>query len=585
VTTTVGRARRRRPRRRAGPLLGCALGLWLASSAAAQDDDLGSQPLKTPSAADLGVADPAVEAPPAPVRSRSSPSSTAPSPSSPPAARPSPLPAGVSVSAALTAALHDLDDADPKALERRLEAALALPGDASSPSVRPLQRLVRARLAILQGRFDDAELQLREAGAALDAAALEGQEARRLREAGRFLRAHIAEGRARPVLFGAGCGRALGIRRLARDEAADREAAVADVTARYRAVVEGRDRFWSRRAAFAAARLSEAMARRALGDDGAPSFRTVILPPPYSIDAIDPRALVEPTLGAWLASLRRTYAEILASVDARDPDDALVERVRQQAAALALLEVQGVGEAVKNPWRREFHPGLVRVARRAERIDATGRFAPVENAVAIEQMGAALAQQGITTVDGAFALAGLALVQPDTVPLEPILAALSSSEPRVVVAGMVAAERAVKGKKGAERAQALREPLLVATGKALDARPRERVPFGTLQDSLYEPVERGLLALLSLARADRSALDVIVVDDRLPVLERAWLAAEVADARLAQRYDAWGWDKDERVAALAVWGSVSSRGRRYAGYLLRPGDTGLVGCVSRALSN
>jgi hypothetical protein len=495
------------------------------------------------------------------------------------------LPSGVSATELLTAALHDLDDADPKALEKRVESAASLWASDQAPVVRPLQRLVRARLAILQGRHDDAEAHLRDAGAALDAVALDGREARRLREAARFLRAQVAEGRAREALFSPGCGRKLGIRRLARDEAARREAALADVIARYRAVVESRDRFWSRRAAFAAARLSEAMARRALGEEGTPNFRSVILPPPYSIDAIDPRALVEPTLGAWLASLRRTYAEILANVDARDPDPALEERVRQQAAALAHLDIEGLGETVKNPWRRSFHPGLVRVARRAERVDATGRFAPIDNALAIELMEAALRQQGITTVDGAFALAGLALVQPDTVALEPIVAALMSSEPRVVVAGMVAAERVVKGKKGAERARTLREPLLSATGQAVAARTAERALFGSLQDSLYEPAERGLLALLSLARADRSALDVIVVDDRLPMVERAWLAAEVADARLAQRYDAWGWDKDERVAALAIWGSVTSRGRKHAGYLLRPGDTGLVGCVSRALSD
>jgi hypothetical protein len=570
-----------------------ALSAALASStvslpAVAQDDDLGSQPLGNPSAADLGVAtDEPVDVAPPPRPSSSSPPSS-PSPSSSPSSS-TRLPAGAAPVDVLLAALHDLDDADVRGLEKRVEAAASLwvPDSAAAPIVRPLQRLVKARLAVLQQRFDEAEALLRDAATALDAAPLEGREARRLREAGRFLRAQVAEGRARAVLFGAGCGRTLGIRRLARDEGAARDALLADVTERYRAVVAGRDRFWSRRAAFAAARLSEAVARRALGDGGAaaPSFRTVILPPPYSVDLVDPQSLIEPTFGAWLAGLRRAYGEILADVDARDPDDALVARVREQAAALARLELQGVGEPVKNPWRKEFHPGLVRVARRAERIDATGRFVPVENAVALEKMGEALAQQGPSTVDGAFALAGLALVQPDTVPLAPILAALSSSEARVVVAGMVAAERAVKGKKGAERAAELREPLLAATGRAIAARPADRVPFSTLQDSLYEPVERGLLALLSLARADRSALDVIVVDERLPVIERAWLAAEVADARLAQRYDAWGWDKDERVAALAIWGAVTSRGRKFAGYLLRPGDPGLIGCVSRALAD
>jgi len=572
VTTTLGRLR---------PALALACVAGLSGGAGAQDDDLGSQPIGIPSAADLGAAvDEPVEDAPARPSGQAASSSSAPS---------RPVPPGVSPVEALQAALLDLDDADAKALEKRVEAAASLwvPDTAGAPVVRPLQRLVKARLAILQERFDDAEALLRDASTALDAVPLEGRDARRLREAGRFLRAQVAEGRARPLLFGTGCGRTLGIRRLARDEGEAREAVLADVTERYRAVVAGRDRFWSRRAAFAAARLSEAVARRALGEadrEVTPSFRTVILPPPFSIDVVDPQSLIEPTFGAWLASLRRAYGEILADIDARDPDVGLEARVREQAAALARLELVGVGESVKNPWRKEFHPGLVRVARRAERGDATGRFVPVENAVAIEKMTEALAQQGPSTVDGAFALAGLALVQPDTVPLAPILTALSSSEPRVVVAGMLAAERAVKGRQGAERATALREPLLVATGKAFAARPADRPPFGSLQDSLFEPVERGLLALLSLARADRSLLDTLVVDERLPLLERAWLAAEVADGRLAQRYDAWGWDKDERVAALAIWGGVTSRGRKFAGYLLRPGEGGVVGCVSRALA-
>lgn len=563
--------------RAAGGLALCLA--WTAPMAHAQDDDLGSQPLQTPSSADLGVADEA---------GADLGATKLPPESSPPRViRASPLPPGVTVTSALTAALYDLNDVDPKALQRRLEEAAALWEPTPTPSSRPLQRLIKARVALLQGHFDEAEAQLRDADAALDAAALEGRDARRLREAGRFFRAQIAEGRARDALLEAGCGTRLGIRRLARDESERREALLAEITGKYRAVVEGRDRIWSRRAAFAAALLSEAMARRALGegDAGPPSFRAVVLPTPYAVDDVNAQSLVEPTVGAWVSSLRRTYGEILADVDAIDPDPALVERVRRQAAALANVDVASVGESVTNPWQRDVHPGLVRVGRRAERADASGRFMPIESAGAIEAMTTALTQQGVTTVDGALALVGLALLQPDSLAPEPIVAALSSTTPRVLAAGLIAADRSVKGKHGAARAATLLEPVIAATTRALAARASTRPLFSTLNDSLYEPVERGLLALLSLARADRTLLDVIAVDARLSLVERAWLAAEVADARLAERYDAWGWDKDERVAALAVWGSVTSRGRRFAGYLLRPGDPGLVGCVSRALAH
>jgi hypothetical protein len=564
-------------------LVACVL--MTATAGRAQDDDLGSQPLEVPSSADLGggvVADEGEVG--GSVPSVGAPGTEAPATR---VTRSLPLPPGVTVTSALTAALHDLDDTNPKALLKRLEDAAALWESTPSPSWRPLQRLAKARIALWHDHFDEADAHLRDADAALDVAALEGRDARRLREAVRFFRAQLAEGRARGVLLKSGCGPRLGLRRLARDEAEEREAIVTELTSKYRAVVEGRDRFWSRRAAFAAALLSEALARRALGEDDAepPSFRAVALPPPYALDAVEARSLVEPTLGAWLGSLRRTYGEIIADINAIDPDPALVERVRRQAAALANVEIGAVAEAIKNPWHDDVHPGLVRVARRAESADASGRFAPIESAVAIDHMTTVLAQQGVVTVDGALALTGLSLLQPDSVPTTSVVAALSSSDTRVVVAGLIAAERTVKGKRGVERAKALLEPVVVATARALGARAKTRPPFSNVRDSLYEPVERGLLALLSIARADRTLLDVIAVDARLPLVERAWLAAEVADARLAERYDAWGWDKDERVAALAVWGSVTSRGRRFAGYLLRPGEPGLVGCVSRALAH
>ena len=558
------------------------MGAAVTNAQDAQDDDLGSQPLTPPSGADLGNAEAEAESESgaegnaAPVDGpRSTPSSL----SSSQPARHAGEKAGA-LMAALTAALHDLDDADGKALLGRLEAAanLWIPDGAvnSEPALKPLLRLVRGRVALAQGRFDDAEAQLREASAALDTTSIDVKDARRLREAIRFFRASVAEARARPTLFGHGCGRPLGIRRLARDEDAVRQARLEEVGSRFADVARGPDRFWARRAAFASARLSEDIARLAMG---APNYRTVSMPPPFSIEHVDGAGLVEPTLGAWLSGLRRAYSEILAAIDIRDADDALTDRVRAQAAGLGKLEFTAT-ETVSNPWRKDFHPGLVRMARRAERADASGRFVPIETAVAITAMNEALAK-GIDTVDGAYALAGLSTASPDQLSVEPVIMALSSSTERVVVAGMIAAERVVKGKNGADKAASLRGPLLAATASALRAMPGETRPFETLQASLYGPAERGLVALLSVGRADRAAIEVIVGAADLPVVERAWLAAEFADSRLAPQYDDWGHDRDERVAAMAVWGGVTARGRKFAGYLLRPGDPGLVGCVSR----
>jgi len=574
-----------------------ALGVVVAMLAAGfarsvpQDDDLGSQPLTEPTPADLGVepepkADDDVPAETPTRRRRSVESQPVVQPSSStPAVK---TDKSIALSEQLLVALQDIDDADLKALIARVDAAAAIRIDDSAavadPSLRLLSRLLKAKSALLSSRFDEADVALKDVSYGLDnVVALDARQVRSLREAVRYHRAALGEARVRARLFGDGCGRALGIKRIARDEAAERQQLLETVSARYAEAARGPDRFWARRAAFAAARLYEEVARRALAE---PDYRAVSLPAPYAVDAVDTVALLEPVLVGWFGEIRRVYGEILAAIDARDPDPALAERVRARAAELARLELKPGPETVENPWRAELHPGLVRVGNRAERRDQTGHFVPVETRVAVETMNAAIAGTG---VDAAYALAGLANLVPEMVPAQPILAALSSTDERLVVAGLIAAERVVRGKGGAEKAVALREAVTaayaagVAAQKASSSSSSSKA-FSTVKGSLYGRVERGLLALLAIARVDRTAAELIVADARLPTIEQAWIAADITDARFAARYDTWAWDKDERLAALAVWGSVSGRGRRDAGYLLRPNDTGLVGCVSRHLT-
>lgn len=561
------------------------------------DDDLGSQPIIEPTPADLGIVrdvparkddeEPAETSTPR-RHSRASEPSVQPQSSAATAVK---LDKSLTLSKQLLLALHDLDDSDPKALLARVDAAARIwvqdTVAAGDPSLRPVSRLLKAKAAILSGRFDEADGALKDVANALDnVSALDARQIRSLREAVRYHRAVLGEAKARPVLFGEGCGRALGIRRLARDEAADRQQLFESVSARYAEAARGADRFWARRAAFAAAQLYEAVARRALAE---PDFRTVSLPGPYAVDSVDTVALLEPIFVGWFGEIRRVYGEILAAIDARDPDADLAQRVRARAAELARLDFETAPEVLENPWRADLHVGLVRVANRAERRDQTGHFVPVESRVALETMNAAVAGSG---VDAAYALAGLASLSPEMLPAAPILTALSSSEERFVVAGLIAAERVVRGKGGAAKAVALREAVTAAYAAGLAAQ-RSTTPtttattkaFSTLKGSLYGRVERGLLALLAIARVDRSAAEIIVADARVPTIEQAWIAADLTDARFATRYDTWAWDKDERLAGLAVWGSVTGRGRRDAGYLLRPNDTGLVGCVSRHLTD
>jgi len=204
---------------------------------------------------------------------------------------------------------------------------------------------------------------------------------------------------------------------------------------------------------------------------------------------------------------------------------------------------------------------------------------PAAPRAAVATMSDALSSPG--SVDNAYALTGLARLAPTKLSADAVLAALDHVDERVVVAGLIAAADVVThdAVDGARKAAVLREAVVAAYAAATD--DDKRAPFATAQRALYGRVERALLALQAIARVDRDGAELLVRDERLPVVERAWLAADLADARFAGAFDQWAWDKDERVAALATWGGHFAR-RQHTGYLLRPQAEGLVGCVSRA---
>jgi hypothetical protein len=549
--------------------------------AAQSPEDLGvGAPLSGPSAADLGVdtsasstalstggeADVAVE----PARGRS-------------LGGGDPVERAVRFRVEVDAVLADLNP-DTHALLQRLDGVVGtwVPDNvyAVDVALRPLHRLVKVRALALAGRVDDADAALRDATRAADPAvrALEPAAARRLQAAVRFGAALVVEARARAELTRPACGPALGLRRLAQDEARARRRLLDDVAAAYLPVARGADRFWARRAAFQVARLYEDVARRT---DLPGSLRTATLPSPYAIDVIDTGALLQPVLDGWFGEIRRSYAEVAAAVDAREPDAELALRARERADALARYTPDDTpalhGERVENPWLAALHEGLVRVSGRPERRNAQGRFVPVETRAAVAAMTNALDNPG--DVDNAFALVGLARLSPSKVPVEALLAALGHADERVVVAALTAVVDVVVAEGGAARATALREAVVAAwAGGSDDAK---HALFSTAQRALYGRGERSLLALQAIARVDRESADLLAADERLPAVERAWIVAELADARFAGHFDEWAWDKDERTAALATWGGYVAR-RQYAGYLLRPQAEGLVGCASRA---
>jgi hypothetical protein len=572
----------------------------------AQDDLGGGAPLAGPSAADLGdtkAPTAPTEAPPAdaaPPRKKKKSTSTTTPPTTPTKPTTTTTPTTTTASSEKPAAGADLERAAK--LRADIDAALlALPADdkatralrqqldalnnvvvsdavyAADPALKALHRLVRVRLTVVDDRLDDADTALKDARAAADAvsAKLDGAPGARLQAAVRFAAAFVAEQRARKALFADECGSALGLATLAANEARQKKKILDDVTARYRPLATGPDKLWGRRAAYQTTALFDDVARLSLRPA---NYRGVALPAPLAVDAVDGGALLTPFLTGWFAELRRSFAQLSSSIDARSPDAALAEALRVRTAELAALTLPAA-EAITPLWRSELREGVVRLATRAERMNAAGRFVPVDARSTVAALQKNL-ERPLGSVEHAYAMVGLARAAPDKVDTAVLLAALGHSDARVVVSGLLAVEAAVAASKGGgERAVAVKEAV-VAAYAAADKGARA-APFSTLQGALFGRAERALLALRAIARADRATADALVGDDRLPALERAWFIAELADQRFAQRFDNWGWDKDDRVAALAIYGGVTARGN-FAGYLRRPTAPGLVGCVSRA---
>ena len=548
--------------------------LVLAVAVASQTgDDLGSVPLQPPTPADLGVDNatptptPSTPTPSTPKRPRPAPAVPLPTPASLEEAKAQALQLRAEMEQALQA-----EPADKKTIDSLAGAALPEALRAAEPAVKSLQKLVKARGLLLDKRLDEVAAALREARAAADA--LEGVQQRRLIAAARYLEVEVEETRVRPTILAEGCAGSLGLRRLASDEGQRRRKALESLSARWRAVATGRDRFWGRRAAFRVTAIYEDFFRSATKER---FYRASPLLPPLSVDVAS-AALAQPTLDGWAAELKRTYHGIIGAIDARDPDAILADLARARASQLNDVP-KLPDEPVENPWLKDLHDGVVRYARgRAERRNG-GRWAPMEARLGVAAMEAAV-KTPVGSVDHAYSLVGLAEAQPEKVSTEMVQAALLHSDARVRVAGLLAVEKVVVGKAGAEKAATLREPVILAL---LAVPPAEQSKaFTTLQGSLFGVFERGLLALRAVIAADRAAAAPLLDDARLAMAERAWLVAELADASVGPKLQQWANDRDPRVAALAIWGAWLAQGSKVQ-HLARASADGVVGCVSRAI--
>ncbi len=428
------------------------------------------------------------------------------------------------------------------------------------PDLRALLKLARARALTIQGRFDEAASALSDAKSLADGAPRRAQ--RRLTAQVRYRVAQLEEVRTPPA---AACG-ALGLSRVATYEGREARDRLQRLAARYKAAVQTGDKFWGRRAAFKTAALYDDLYRAAVAP-AQKNLRGVSLPRPFAVGSVDSRAVVSAVLGgAWPAEISRLYSEIIGSIDARAPDDILLAQVKKRSAAFARLKLPD-GEKAENPWFKDETPGLVRFNGRFEKKNPDGSWSQLAPADAKEALKANL-EKPLGTVDNAYALAALAETGPAPAP-DKILAALAHKDDRVVLAGLLAAERAPT--------PALLEPLI-----AVATRPQKGEAFATLQASLFGLRERSLLALRALASKDRDVAAKILDDARLPARERAWIVAEVGDSRLERTLQGLASDRDPVVAATALYALTLADGRNF-GYL-RQSDNGVVGCVSRAIA-
>jgi hypothetical protein len=557
-------------------------------------EELGDTAAPPPSSEDLGAVKPEEPAPPPPPKKKKPAPAAAsdagpapdakpepkPAPAPKPSAKPAPAPPAPPPAAEAPSVAPDVATKAQKLKDEGNALLAAVPGDAraldafaaqtlpdgvagAEPALKPMMKLARARALMLQSRFDEAVTALTEVRGALDP--LPTREQRRMTAEIRYHLAEIEEAKSKPP---ASCG-PVGLVRVAALEGRVARARMETLDSKYRTAVKAGDRFWSRRAAFRTAALSEDFYRAAVA---APEgFRGAALPSPFAVDGADVKNLVGDVLGgAWPAEISRLYSELIASIDVREPDPVLLELVRSRAAAFARIDIPA-GERAQNPWRDEEKPGLVRFNKRFEKREVQGWVA-VDPAQAKAKMAEALAK-GPGSVEHAFALAGLAEAGPAP-STDQILAALHHASERVQLAGLVAAEKAPS--------PALVDALVEIAARA-PKDPKEQ-PFATLQGALYGTRERALLALRALANKDRDVAEKLLQDQRLPARERTWIIAELAEGRLQYTLQTLAHDRDPIVAATAIYALALATGKNASGWL-RPNEAGVVGCVSRAIAS
>jgi hypothetical protein len=546
-------------------IFGAPAWVFAALVAVVQDDDLGSQPAATPSAADLGAEDVSERAAAAPLVRR--------------------VPSidvhgAAGHLTALQTALLGVWPADQDALDGLLAHPISDAAFNAAPPLRSWSKLAKGWYSLGRGRRDEAKSAIADGFRALSS--LPPSERGRVRGGLQLLAVELALPD-EASLFSNGACADLGLPSLRKEQARLKTARWAKVKAAF----EGAritDRFWHRRLAH---RWLGLLGKLIAEGSQAGDLRGVPLP---TVFAISTRGDVDPSAELH-ARWRDSRDSLTRSIEPNTADEALHALLQQGAVGPPSLTIaDAVVAPAKGTWRAMLSRGPGSPDR-LERFDGTGfvlvreRLSAGTTSVADDPMLWRDVNTGSGDL-GRSALMAAAAWAPNNLAKTEVLTTKLSGTP----ADQTTAARAVAAMLHDPTATAVVEgmpvvdrwlDLLVTRFQALPDSD-QATPFA----DPYGAPAAILDALAALVRADRRLVPRLLRDERLPLAERVWLIADVADGGVQPRLQELAWDRDDKVAALAVWSLYRLVGHKVTGYgFVRIQAPGRVGCVSRTIES
>jgi hypothetical protein len=548
-------------------VVGVAIGCWWFPVAVrAQDDDLGSQPRTPPSAADLGVD---TNADVVPTTDKRSPNGDA---VVPVRRAPTVDAAGAAAHAQALQEAIAMVPRDVAQLEALSSQTIQDGALTAMPKLRVLPRAARVLAAMEKGRTDDAKQALVEAQRGLQL--VPTNERAEHRGMLHWLEVMLKLPSMGSLLLDGDCD-GLGLAGLVNSVGVVRRA-------RWRAmrdIIDNaniHDRFWARRLAYEwLERLDVLVA--AADEDGDVRAATVGV------------GLLTGLVGDELAAQRDEVERALLQ-SLHDPaslDEPLLRALEQRRAT---TRVRSPATVVPQPQRKQWRLwSLTEGSVRVERFDGKDWQAlwDVQGTMPTALSAELLSDARENSAAGRSALLVAASTIPTLVP-RAIITDRLRGDAVAVGAAVVAVRRLVANttvRAAVEGSADVSEWRDLLVDRYASAPPDEQSePFLNLQRAQNSLAAHALRGLQALVVADRQLVPAIMREERLPMRERTWLIAEVADASVQPRLQELAWDRDDRVAATATWSLFKLLGAKASSYgFVRPQAAGRVGCVSRAI--